>query len=114
MARHVRRDDMVIVTSGDDKGKQGRILRVIPGDHPNLTKVVVEGINVRTRHMRPSQANPQGGTVQKELPIHVSKVSPVVDGKPTRVRFEIADNGAKRRIAVKGGGKIGPDLKKAR
>ncbi len=110
MARHVRKGDTVIVTSGSSKGRQGKILRVLTDDD----KVVVEGVNVKTRHMKPSQANPQGGVIHKEMPIHISNVSPVADGKPTRVRFVTKDNGAKIRVAARNGEQLGPELKKAK
>jgi large subunit ribosomal protein L24 len=110
MAKHVKQGDVVMVRSGDDKGKTGKILRVIPAD----SKVVVEGINVVFRHVKPNQKNPQGGRIQKEMPIHISKVSPISPstGKPTRVRFETKKDGSKVRIAVKGGDVLGT-LKKA-
>ena len=57
MARHVVKGDLVVVSAGEDKGRQGTILRVLT----NEDKVIVEGINVRKKHMKPSQANPQGG-----------------------------------------------------
>jgi large subunit ribosomal protein L24 len=99
MARHIRKGDMVIVTSGNDRGVTGEVLRVIP----KIDRVVVQGINVRSKHLKPSQASPQGGIVRREMPIHISNVSPVVDGKPTRVRFETRDDGSKARVAVRGG-----------
>ena len=110
MARHVRKGDLVMITAGDDRGRQGRIMRVIPDQN----KVIVEGINLCKRHMRPTQTNRRGGIVEKEMPIHVSNVSPVVDGKPTRVRFESKPDGSKRRIAARGGEQLGQELKKAR
>ena len=109
MPRHIRKGDMVIVTAGSDKGRQGRVLRVIT----DKDRVVVEGINVHRKH-RPRQNNPQGGAVDRELPIHISNVSPVVDGKPTRVRFENRKDGSKVRVAAKGGAQLGPELRKAR
>ncbi len=99
MARHIRKGDMVIVTAGNDRGVTGEVLRVIP----KRDRVVVQGINVRSKHLKPSQANPQGGIVRREMPIHISNVSPVVDGKPTRVRFEVRKDGSKARVAVRGG-----------
>lgn len=99
MPRHVRKGDSVIVTAGNDKGVVGEVLRVIPDD----MRVVVQGVNVRSKHIKPSQRSPQGGTIQKEMPIHISNVSPVVDGKPTRVRFETKKDGSKVRVAVRGG-----------
>lgn len=111
MARHVKQGDLVMVRSGNDKGKTGKVLTVIPGDD----KVVVEGIGMVFRHVKPNQKNPQGGRIQKEMPIHISKVSPVSPstGKPTRVRFETKADGSKVRIAVKGGDVLGT-LRKAR
>ena len=110
MARHVRKGDNVIVTAGSGKGRQGKVLRVVT----DKGQVVVEGVNIRTRHQRPSQANPQGGVVHKEMPIHISNVSPAADGKPTRVRFQTKKDGSKVRIAVRNGEQIGPALKKAK
>ena len=99
MARHIRKGDMVIVTSGNDRGATGEVLRVIP----KTSRVVVQGINVRSKHLKPSQNNPQGGIVRREMPVHISNVSPVVDGKPTRVRWETREDGSKVRVAVRGG-----------
>jgi large subunit ribosomal protein L24 len=110
MARHVRKGDVVLVTSGKDRGKQGSVLRVLPGGG----KLVVEGVNVRRKNIKRNQNNPQGGVIDIEMPIDASNVSPAVDGKPTRVRFQTLDDGSKVRIAVRGGGKIGQELKKAR
>lgn len=103
MPRHIRKGDQVIVTQGSDKGKIGEVLRVIPKDD----KVVVRGIALRTRHLRPTQANPQGGVITKEMAIHLSNVSPVVDGRPTRVRFETKPDGSKVRVAARGGKELG-------
>ncbi len=110
MARHVRKGDTVIVTAGKNKGAQGKILRVVT----DTDQVVVEGVNVRTKHVKPSQNNPQGGTVQKEMPIHISNVSPAAAGKPTRVRFVTKDDGSKNRVAASTGEQLGPEPKKAR
>ena len=99
MPRHIRKGDSVIVTAGNDKGVTGEILLVIPDD----SRVIVQGVNMRTKHLKPTQDNPQGGTVQREMSIHMSNVSPVVDGKPTRVRFETKADGSKDRIAVRSG-----------
>lgn len=110
MARHVRKGDTVIVTTGSSKGKQGKILRVVT----DKDQVVVEGVNIHTRHVRPSQNNPQGGVVHKEMPVHISNVSPVAAGKPTRVRFVTKDDGSKIRVAASTGEQLGPELKKAR
>lgn len=104
MARHIKRGDTVVVIAGADKGKQGKVLRLIA----DKDRVVVEGINRVWKHVRPSQRNPQGGRIQKDAPIHVSNVLPLdpSTGKGTRVRFEVRD-GSKHRIAVKSGTDLG-------
>ena len=115
MARHVRKGDLVIVTSGSHRGKTGTIMRVISGDEPGSERVIIKGLNLRTKHMRPTRLSPQGGIVTREAPIHISNVSPVVEGKPTRVRFETKPDGSKVRVAVRGGTQLGvvrgPDSK---
>ena len=103
MARHVRRGDTVIITAGGQRGQIGEIIRV----DPDKERVVVKGINLRTKHLKPTRINPQGGIITKEAPIHISNVSPVVDGKPTRVRFEVRPDGSKVRLAVRGGKVLG-------
>ncbi len=103
MPKHVRKGDTVIVTSGDHKGVTGEIMEVLT----KSDQVIIKGVNLRTKHIRPTQINPKGGIVQIEAPIHISKVSPVVDGKPTRVRFETAQDGTKTRVAVRGGKALG-------
>ena len=99
MPRHIRKGDMVRVIAGNDRGTTGQVLRILIDDD----RVVVQGANIRTKHLKPSAANPQGGRVRREMPIHISNVMPVADGKPTRVRFEVDKNGIKERIAVKTG-----------
>ena len=99
-----------MVTAGSDKGRTGKILRVLVDED----RVVVEGVNVRTKHARATQTNPQGGVLHREMPIHISNVSPVVGGKPTRVRFQTKPDGSKVRLAARNGEQIGPALKKAR
>lgn len=113
MARHVRKGDMVMVTAGNEKGATGEVMRVLT----KSGRVVVQGVNVRVKHLKPSQTNPQGGMVRREMPIHISNVSPLVDGKPTRVRFERRPDGSKARIAVRTGKVLhslhGPRTKKS-
>lgn len=85
----IRKGDTVEVISGDDKGKRGKVLRVIP----STRRVVVEKVNFVTRHTRPSQRNQQGGRIQKEAPIHISNVALVVDDRLERIgRKRLADN----------------------
>ena len=98
-ALKIKKGDQVVVLSGKDKGKTGEVTKSFPKD----SKVIVSGINISTRHRKPSQANPQGGLERIEAPMHVSKVAIATkDGKPSRVRFEIKD-GKKIRVAVKTG-----------
>jgi large subunit ribosomal protein L24 len=99
-AAKIKKGDTVVVLSGKDKGKTGEVTGAMPKDG----KVVVSGINIATRHKKPSQVNPQGGLERSEAPLHVSKVA-LADpksGKATRVRFETRD-GKKVRVAVKSG-----------
>jgi large subunit ribosomal protein L24 len=109
MARHIKSGDQVIVITGADKGKVGKVLRVLTAKD----RVVVEGINRVWKHVRPSQRNPQGGRIQKDAPIHLSNVMPLdpTTGKGTRVRFEQRD-GVKHRIAVASGTDLGRTGKK--
>ena len=67
---HVKKGDQVMVIAGDDRGKTGRVLKIISKEN----RVIVEGVNFIIRHMRPSQTNPQGGRIEKEAPIHASNV----------------------------------------
>ena len=107
MARHVRKGDTIIITCGKHRGQVGEILRVLPGQSPDDTRVIIKGLNLRTKHLKPTRINPQGGIITKEAAIHISNVSPVVDGKPTRVRFQTRDDGSKVRLAVRGGKVLG-------
>ena len=91
MPAHVKKGDVVIVTAGDDKGKTGEIVSV----DTKANRVVVRGVNIHKRHLKPTQGRPQGAIVEMELPIHMSNVSPVVDGKPSRVRFVTKPDGSK-------------------
>ena len=104
MARHVRKGDTVVITAGNHKGQVGEIVRVMPAKD----RVIVKGMNLRTKHLKPTRINPQGGIITKEAPIHISNVSPAVDGKPTRVRFQVQKDGSKARVAVRGGKVLGP------
>ena len=99
-AAKIKKGDSVVVRSGKDKGRTGTVIQVMPKDG----KVLVEGVNVMTRHRKPSQANPQGGIDRLPAPMAISKVSLAdpKDGKPTRVRFETKD-GKKVRVAVRSG-----------
>ena len=87
MARNIRKNDVVEVIAGDHRGARGKVLRLDPG----RGLVLVEGVNMVYRHVRPTRRNPQGGRVQKEAPIHISNVLPVDSsaGKGLRVHFEV-------------------------
>lgn len=105
MALHIRKNDMVEVTTGDHKGARGKILRI----DPKRRLVVVEGVNMVYRHVRPTRRNPQGGRLQKEAPIPFSNVLPYDSGsgKGTRVRFEVERDArgsvtSKRRVSLSG------------
>ncbi|MBI4544954.1 MAG: 50S ribosomal protein L24 [Gemmatimonadetes bacterium] len=101
---HVRKGDRVKVIRGNFAGMEGSVLRVIPKEN----RLVVEGVNLRKRHMRPSAENPEGGIVSFEAPLHASNVM-LIDpstGEPSRVRKRIEPDGTKERIAVKSGNPI--------
>ena len=98
-ASRIKKGDRVIVLSGKDKGRTGEVVKAMPKDG----KVLVSGVNVHSRHRKPTQQNPQGGIERKEAPLHISKVAiATADGKPSRVRFEERD-GKKVRVAAKTG-----------
>jgi large subunit ribosomal protein L24 len=95
----IRKNDSVMVVTGNDKGKSGKVLKVFP----KVSKLIVEGINVRKRHTKPNQRTPQGGILEKEAPVHVSNVM-LLDpksGKPTRIGSQIIidEKTGKKKIA---------------
>ena len=98
-----KKGDTVVVIAGKDKGKKGTVTKVFT----KANRVLVEGVNVITKHQKPTAMNPQGGIINKEAPIHISNVMPVdpETGKGTRVRFEVKD-GKKVRVSVKSGKEI--------
>jgi large subunit ribosomal protein L24 len=101
---HVRRGDRVRVIRGNYAGTEGTVLRVLTKQN----RVVVEGVNMRKRHTRPSQGNPEGGIITFEAPIHASNVM-LLDpktGEPTRVRHRIDADGVKERVSVRSGDSI--------
>jgi large subunit ribosomal protein L24 len=101
---HVRRGDRVKVIRGNQAGFEGTVLRVLPKEN----RLVVEGVNMRKHHTRPSEANPEGGIMEYEEPIHASNVM-LIDpstGEPSRYRTRIEDDGTKERISVRGGNPI--------
>ena len=100
---NIKKDDKVIVLSGKDKGKQGKVLSA----DPKAMKVVVEGVNVATKHQKPMKQGQDGGIIKVETPIYVSKVQMVCPkcGKGTRVGHKIAD-GKKVRVCKKCGAEV--------
>ena len=102
---HIKKNDTVIVLAGDDKSVRGKVLRV---EH-EAGKLVVEGVNRVYKHVRRSQKNPQGGRLNKEMPINASNVMLVdpTTGKPTRVGTRFLDDGSKERYAKKSGASLG-------
>ncbi len=105
MASKIRKGDTVEVIAGKDLGKRGEVLRV----EPQRGKVLVQGVNRVYKHMRPSREHPQGGRIQKEMPLALSNVM-VVDPKtdrPTRVGFRFTDDGVKERYAKVSGESLG-------
>ena len=100
---HIKKGDTVYVNAGNDKGKTGKVLTVIP----EKDRAIVEGINVVSRHTKPNSKQPQGGIIKQEAPIHVSNLN-LIDpksGKPTRIGRRIED-GKKVRYAKKSGEEI--------
>ena len=95
MSARIRKDDTVIVITGKDKGRSGRVLKVLPKEE----RVVVEGLNLAKRHTKPDMANPQGGVISKEASLHISNVAlrDPKTGKPTRVGYKFVGEGAQRR-----------------
>jgi len=109
MAFRIKTDDEVLVISGKDRGKKGRVLRV----EPKKNKVFVEGLNIVKRHQRPQQvagaqrAEQVGGVIEKEGPIHISNVMLLdpKDGKPTRIGIDEQD-GKRFRVARRSGNRL--------
>ncbi|MGH2868513.1 MAG: 50S ribosomal protein L24 [Solirubrobacteraceae bacterium] len=106
MPARIRTDDDVVIISGKDRGKTGKVLRV----DPKKQRVYIEGLNIVKRHQRPTQTasgQQAGGVIEREGPIHVSNVMLIdpKDGKPTRVGIEIAD-GKRLRIAKRSGARL--------
>ena len=98
MKIRIKSGDTVQVIAGDQKGSEGKVLRILR----DKNKAIVEGVNTVSKHEKPSAQNPQGGIVQKEAPIHISNLA-LLDpksGDPTRVGYEMRD-GKKVRVAKK-------------
>ncbi|AFV75364.1 50S ribosomal protein L24 [Thermus oshimai] len=99
---HVKKGDTVLVASGKYKGRTGKVKQVLPKKYA----VIVEGVNIVKKAVRPSPKHPQGGFVEQEAPLHASKVRPICPscGKPTRVRKKVLEDGRKVRACAKCGG----------
>ena len=100
----IRKDDTVVVLSGKDKGKQGKVLEVMPKDK----KVIVEKVNIVSRHTKPRQQGEQGGIIKKEAPLYACKVMRVCPkcNKPTRPAHRVGKDGKKVRVCKKCGAEI--------
>ena len=103
----IRKDDTVQVISGNDKGRRSTVLSVFK----DRARIIVEGVNMRKHHTRPTSRDPQGGIVEREAPIHVSNVMivcPKTD-QPTRISHRKLDNGKYVRVSVRSGEMIDPE-----
>lgn len=99
--QRVRKGDQVVVIAGKDKGQRGSVLRVLS----ETDRVLVEGVNIVTKHIKPTRRNQRGGLEKREAPIHLSNVmlADPTTGEPTRIRFKTLESGDKVRISVKTG-----------
>jgi large subunit ribosomal protein L24 len=100
LATPIRKNDNVVVTTGKDRGKRGRVVRLVP----EKNRLVVEGVNMAKRHTKPNpQKNVKGGVMEREAPLHASNVQIVCPecGKPTRIGKKILDDGRKVRVCRK-------------
>jgi large subunit ribosomal protein L24 len=95
----IKKGDLVQVMTGKNRGKQGKVVKVLP----ETNRVIVEGVNILKKHERPNANNQQGGISEKEHPIHASNVMFVENGKTTRLGKRINPNGANERISRKSG-----------
>jgi len=102
---HIRKDDNVIILTGDDKGKRGRVLRVMADEG----KVLVENINRVYKHLKPSRKSPQGGRLSKEMPVAISNVALICPqtNQPTRVGVRYLADGSKERFSKRSGASMG-------
>ncbi|WP_308223830.1 50S ribosomal protein L24 [uncultured Prevotella sp.] len=101
---HIKKNDTVVVLAGEDKGKTGKVLKVLV----EKNRALVEGVNMVSKSTKPSAKNPQGGIVKQEAPIHISNLS-LIDpksGKATRVGIKVTEDDKKVRIAKKSGEEI--------
>ena len=113
---HIKMGDNVQVLAGDNRGTRGKVIRILR----KKGKIVVEGVNKTKKHVKPSQASPKGGQLEKELPIDVSNVALICPqtNKPTRIGYRVLADGSKERYSKKSGAAMGivapPTSKKKR
>ncbi len=107
--QRIRKNDQVMVITGRDRGKIGRVTVV----YPERDRILVEKVNVVKRHVKPTQKNPKGGIIEKEVSIHISNVMPVdqKSGKATRVGFRMEKGGKKIRFGKKTNESLEPKQK---
>jgi large subunit ribosomal protein L24 len=104
MKYHIKKGDIVYVVAGDSRGQQGKVLTVLTKTY----RAIVEGVNLISKHTKPNSANPQGGIIKKEAPIHISNLM-LLDpssGKPTRIGRKINNKGTLVRYSKKSGEEI--------
>lgn len=96
---HIKRDDTVLVIAGKDKGKKGKVRRSLPDE----SRVVVEGVNMAKRHMRPQATVRQAGIIEREAPIHISNVQLICTkcNRPTRIGSRFLEDGTRVRVCKK-------------
>lgn len=97
MKLHIKKGDTVYVNTGEDRGKTGKVLRVLVKDQ----RAIVEGLNLVSKHTKPNAKNTQGGIVKQEAPIHISNLQLVEDGKPIRIGRRLNDKGKLVRYSKK-------------
>ncbi len=101
---HIKKGDLVYVNTGENKGKQGRVLEIFR----KKDRAIVEGVNLISKHAKPNAANPQGGITKQEAPVHISNLN-LIDpstGKPTRVGRKVNENNKIVRVSKKSGEEI--------
>ncbi|MGQ3674188.1 50S ribosomal protein L24 [Xanthobacter sp. TB0139] len=103
MAAKIKKGDKVVILAGRDKGRSGEVIQVMPKEE----RALVRGVNIVKRHQRQTQSQ-EGGIISKEAPVHLSNIAIAdpKDGKPTRVGFEVLEDGSKVRVAKRSGEKI--------
>ncbi len=101
---HIKKGDMVYVNAGDNKGQQGRVLEIIT----KKDRAIVEGINMVSKHSKPSKTAPQGGIIKREAPVHISNLNLIdpASGKPTRIGRKLNDKNQLVRYSKKSGEEI--------